>query len=220
MQINHILLKNFKCFRKTDIRFSRITLLTGENSSGKSSVLYGLLAPFQSNKFPFYLSPNGKYVNMGDFREISFNNLKENEIEFDISVTSEKSGDEKRYQTLWKIDSAGRMPELDGLKYKTALTDFEAVSEGKHGDYSVNYRFDGKIADSDKTCKTPDKFLYLIEDIKISDDDLNFIGPSDPNLKEPITRKQKQMKRSAVPEKGILIRFQNGKIRKQKQSEP
>ena len=74
--INNISLKNFKCFQQTAINLSRITLLTGENSTGKSSVLYGLLAPFQSNDFPLYLSPNGRYVNMGDFKEISFNNLK------------------------------------------------------------------------------------------------------------------------------------------------
>jgi len=63
--INNISLKNFKCFQQTAINLSRITLLTGENSTGKSSVLYGLLAPFQSNDFPLYLSPNGRYVNMG-----------------------------------------------------------------------------------------------------------------------------------------------------------
>ncbi|HHC23998.1 MAG TPA: hypothetical protein ENK58_01085 [Desulfobacterales bacterium] len=113
MRINHILLKNFKCFRETNIHASRITLLTGENSSGKSSMLYGLLTPFQSNKFPFYLSPNGDYVNMGDFREMSFNNLKETKTGIDFSVIPEKDEEEVSYQTLWKIDAAGRMPELD-----------------------------------------------------------------------------------------------------------
>jgi len=70
MQIQRLALKNFKCFKEVDVSFSKITLLTGENSSGKSSLIYGILAPIQSinrhsNSFPLYLSLNGNYVNMG-----------------------------------------------------------------------------------------------------------------------------------------------------------
>ena len=72
MLINKLGLKNFKCFKEVEVDFAKITLLTGENSSGKSSLIYGLLAPFQSEGFPLYLFPNGKYVNMGDSEEISF----------------------------------------------------------------------------------------------------------------------------------------------------
>ena len=63
MRIERLALKNFKCFKEVDVSFSRITLLTGENSSGKSSLIYGILAPLQSihrlsNSFPLYLSLN------------------------------------------------------------------------------------------------------------------------------------------------------------------
>jgi predicted ATPase len=85
MQITRIALQNFKCFKNVDVSLSRITLLTGGNSSGKSSLLYGILAPFQSNEFPFYLSPNGKYVNMGDFEEMSFKNDIKSKIGIDLS---------------------------------------------------------------------------------------------------------------------------------------
>jgi len=50
---------------------------------------------------------------MGDFREMSFNNLKETKTGIDFSVIPEKDEEEVSYQTLWKIDAAGRMPELD-----------------------------------------------------------------------------------------------------------
>jgi predicted ATP-dependent endonuclease of OLD family len=86
MFINKLGLKNFKCFKEVEVNFSKITLLTGENSSGKSSLIYGLLAPFQSEDFPLYLFPNGKYINMGDFEEISFKNLKNNKIQINFNI--------------------------------------------------------------------------------------------------------------------------------------
>lgn len=192
MRINHISLKNFKCFRETDIQVSRITLLTGENSSGKSSVLYGLLTPFQS-KFPYYLSPNGKYVTMGDFREMSFNNLKENKIALDISVIREKGEPEIEYQTLWKIDAAGRMPELDCLKYRASSMDFEIISDGDC--YRMNHydTYNGKRVSLPvpESYKTPDVPTYV--NIKISEESrgLNFIGPFRPEPERTYYQKTK-----------------------------
>jgi len=126
MIINNISLKNFKCFNETELNFSRITLLTGANSSGKSSLLYGILSTFQSKNFPFYLSPNGKYVNMGDFETISFNNVKDNPLDINISIRKVVSDEESnlilkdrtyRFQTRWVIDDPGNnMPTLNYLK--------------------------------------------------------------------------------------------------------
>ena len=70
-------LKNFKCFKKEQsITFEKLTILTGENSSGKSSVLNAILGSIQSGEYPYKFSPNGKYVNMGDFKEVS-NNIQQ-----------------------------------------------------------------------------------------------------------------------------------------------
>ena len=74
MLINSLSLKNFKCFEELDVKFAPITLLTGANSSGKSSLINAILAVLQTEQFPFYLSPNGKYINMGGFEEILFRN--------------------------------------------------------------------------------------------------------------------------------------------------
>ena len=85
MRIERLALKNFKCFKEVDVSFSRITLLTGENSSGKSSLIYGILAPLQSihrlsNSFPLYLSLNGDYVNMGGGEDVAFNHNTNNKL--------------------------------------------------------------------------------------------------------------------------------------------
>jgi predicted ATPase len=39
MQINHIKIKNFKSLKNVDVRLNNLTLITGVNSSGKSSFI-------------------------------------------------------------------------------------------------------------------------------------------------------------------------------------
>lgn len=54
---------NFKCFEDTSsLEFGKLTLLTGANSTGKSSLMYGMLGVLQSKNFPWNFSPNGIYV--------------------------------------------------------------------------------------------------------------------------------------------------------------
>jgi len=127
MFINKLGLKNFKCFKEVEVDFSKITLLTGENSSGKSSLIYGLLAPFQSESFPLYLFPNGKYVNMGDFEEISFKNLKNNKIEINIA-SGGFWGD--YISTQWVLDSVNKLPKLYQLKFLIDDTTLDISLDG------------------------------------------------------------------------------------------
>ena len=111
-------------------------MLTGANSSGKSSVLYGLLAPFQSREFPLYLSPNGKYVNMGDFIEISFGNCESNEIRIDFSV-HDTEGRQYDFNTAWIIDPSNNLPRLNLLQVTSARFEVNAVFNALNGKYSV-----------------------------------------------------------------------------------
>lgn len=126
MTINKLGLKNFKCFKEVEVEFSKITLLTGENSSGKSSLIYGLLTPFQSEGFPLYLFPNGKYVNMGDFEEISFKNLKNNKIEININVTENFPFN---LDTTWILDPINKLPKLYQLKAQLIETGFDYIDD-------------------------------------------------------------------------------------------
>ncbi|VVH66716.1 hypothetical protein BSPLISOX_1982, partial [uncultured Gammaproteobacteria bacterium] len=43
MQINRIKIKNFKSLKNVDVRLNNLTLITGVNSSGKSSFIQSLL---------------------------------------------------------------------------------------------------------------------------------------------------------------------------------
>ena len=52
MRIKKVQLNNFKCFSSAEFEFGKLTIFTGANSSGKSSVLAGILAAVQSKDFP------------------------------------------------------------------------------------------------------------------------------------------------------------------------
>lgn len=89
MYLTSLSLKNFKCFRELHVGLSKITLLLGANSSGKSSLLSALLGAVQSDQFPILFSPNGSFVNMGDFCSISHGHKTNHD--FEISLRYEGS---------------------------------------------------------------------------------------------------------------------------------
>lgn len=67
-------MKNFKIFKTTGkIQTAPITLLSGQNSSGKSSLLQSILAIKQTIESPYTDEPlilNGAYVSLGEFEDI------------------------------------------------------------------------------------------------------------------------------------------------------
>ncbi|WP_375446060.1 DUF3696 domain-containing protein [uncultured Fibrella sp.] len=121
MLINSLGLKNFKCFEELDVKFAPITLLTGANSSGKSSLINAILAVLQTEGFPFYLSPNGKYVNMGSFEEMARWTTNSKKLDIEINIALNDSGTESGYsffQTTWREDTKNNLPKL--IEFKSA----------------------------------------------------------------------------------------------------
>ena len=139
MLLKNLQLKNFKCFRKTDIDFGKITLLTGANSSGKSSLIDALLAVMQTEKFPLYLSPNGKYKNMGGFENISHRNKNELiEISLMFSkIKLEQIGETYSWKakSIWQNSFKSAMPNLNYLKssFNSPASDTEQEIYFKNG---------------------------------------------------------------------------------------
>ena len=151
MQIHRLALKNFKCFKEVDISFSKITLLTGENSSGKSSLIYGILAPLQSislygNSFPLYLSLNGDYVNMGGGEDVSFNHNTSSKLGINLNLVTDF--EEFIFDTNWGFEPKNRYPVINDLKMSSRLEQIEVTKE-LNGDYiaSLNLR-DGAVVNS------------------------------------------------------------------------
>jgi hypothetical protein len=116
MYLTNLSLKNFKCFRDLELPFSKITLLLGANSSGKSSLLSAILGAIQSDQFPLLFSPNGSYVDMGDFRSISLGHRTDHQ--FEISLRLEDNGKAPiSIRGTFGESNASKLPELVSASY-------------------------------------------------------------------------------------------------------
>ena len=116
MQLEEIRLSHFKCFKDVKIQCSKVTLLTGANSSGKSSILYGLLGAIQTRDFPLYFSPNGNYVSMGDFEELAFDHSARQPFGIGLTI---KENDKNKFITdsLYSANPKTKLPKLQTLNY-------------------------------------------------------------------------------------------------------
>jgi predicted ATPase len=163
MDLTKITIENFKCFKsKTEIELGKLTLLTGANSSGKSSIIYSVLGAIQSGEFPFQFSTNGKYVNMGDFSEIVYNHNKRAEIKLGFTFAN---GAIHQIETVWKEDLSNNLPKLTGLK---ALSDyFELSIKYSKKKYIVDFKYNPEN-DPQNKLMSPDiyrKFLSNMTDL-------------------------------------------------------
>jgi predicted ATPase len=178
MQIHRLALKNFKCFKEVDISFSKITLLTGENSSGKSSLIYGLLAALQSinpigESFPYYLSLNGKYINMGGFKDVSFNHILNNHLGIDINLNEEE------FQTIWSYDVLSKSPILNYLN----IPNLGEVKQKDDRTYNINLKLPESTNELDKEFYSslnkndfPEIVEGILDELNIHLSSFNFIS--------------------------------------------
>ena len=84
--IEHLQLKNFKCFGEHTIPFGALTLLTGLNGTGKSSVIQALLALHQwwgphEGSAPW----RGPLVNLGSFRDVLHEGATDDTVRIEAS---------------------------------------------------------------------------------------------------------------------------------------
>lgn len=96
-KLNSVHLKNFKCFRDVDIEISGLTILTGINGMGKSSVIQALLLLRQSfnmsNRMNRRLKLNGELVELGTGPDVFFDLAEDDDLtigyEFDETGVEE-----------------------------------------------------------------------------------------------------------------------------------
>ncbi|OFX59774.1 MAG: hypothetical protein A2046_08590, partial [Bacteroidetes bacterium GWA2_30_7] len=145
-KISNLKFENFKCFKNIELELGKLTLLTGANSSGKSSIIYGILGSLQSGEFPFQFSPNGKYIEMGDFQEISNNRDKNNIIKISYTISNSIS---YTIETEWEIDKVRKLPLLKSLIVDTIFFNLQII---KTKNYTFKFKY---IAEKD-----PKKDIY------------------------------------------------------------
>lgn len=158
MKIKNLEIENFKCFgQKQSLDFGRITLLTGANSSGKSSLMYAILACMQSNSFPFMLSLNGDYVNMGDFEETVFRNEVKREIGIKINFEGQNSNLYNFY-TLWKNDK-NLQPVIEKLSLEVG--GIKLVLVKNQTDYTLKFFMDNETEESQNLSYFLNRFGHI-----------------------------------------------------------
>jgi predicted ATPase len=90
--LSQLHLRNFKCFKDQNFPLKPLTLLTGLNSTGKSSVLQSLLLLRQSYQEQLLdttgLMLNGNLVNLGFGKDVLFEGAKDREIGISIDLPS------------------------------------------------------------------------------------------------------------------------------------
>lgn len=85
--INNLHIKNFKSLKEVDLELRNLNLLTGLNSSGKSSVIQVLLLLRQSKDLcsQLNLTLNGNVVDVGIFEELPFRNASKDNRSYTFS---------------------------------------------------------------------------------------------------------------------------------------
>ena len=116
-----LILKNYKCFTDLELPLRPLTLLTGLNSSGKSSVLQSLSLLHQSiekNEKTNSLDLNGDFVSLGTVGDVV------NELvggrSFQIGLKSDV------FECLWEFDAENRKDlyaPVDKIIWKSANKD-------------------------------------------------------------------------------------------------
>ena len=89
--IESLKLTNFKCFEDQVIRFANLTVLSGLNSAGKSTVIQSLLLLRQSHMQNLLsnvgLSLNGDLFRLGTAKDALYEGAAVDEIAFTIALT-------------------------------------------------------------------------------------------------------------------------------------
>ncbi len=94
--IRSLHIRNFKCFEDQPFELGNLTLLSGLNGTGKSSVLQSLVMLRQSHQQRFLqntgLSLNGDLIQLGKAKDVFYEGATSNEFGFSLDFSDQSSG--------------------------------------------------------------------------------------------------------------------------------
>lgn len=143
MEKQNITIKGFKCFADNTLELNKITLLTGANASGKSSVVQAILLlkdASESNDLTSLLSlDDQRYAfDFGSADSLINNELKSDEVEIGLSddIVMLFRGNEQEQSRKLLVHIKG----LDALHafFQKGLTYFTAERQGPRYEYDRN----------------------------------------------------------------------------------
>ncbi len=133
MQIKDIKIRNFKSLKNIDIELNNLTLITGVNSSGKSSFIQSILL-FKQNQEKFYYfrgskiaNVNGKYVKLGNKKDILFEDSFNENIE--IKISNKQTAHNLKFSTdNLEIKDIKLLPEENENLFNIFYDDFQYIT--------------------------------------------------------------------------------------------
>ena len=169
--IKRISISGFKCIENVSINFYGLTLLTGKNSTGKSSVVHSILALKQDGENPY----NGPYIELGDAKELL--NYKIGAEEINISALLE--GDNELNLTTKYDGSSERNGELlDRLVYCSAerIGVEKIYKQPIQADYTIggNCEYTFAYLAQHKDDKIDEEYVYDINSLKTFEGQINY----------------------------------------------
>lgn len=128
VRIHKLRLQNYKCFEDQSLDFKFLTLLSGLNATGKSSVIQSLLLLRQSYQQNLLrttgLALNGDLIHIGTARDALFEGAKEDMISFELTLADGSRG-EWHFSYNREADVLGLTSRplgvLDGISDATAI---------------------------------------------------------------------------------------------------
>lgn len=129
--ISRLGIHNFKCFERQTLRLAPLTLLSGLNGMGKSTVLQSLLLLRQSHQQHLLpsvgLALNGELVNIGTAADALCEAAGDDKIGFDLELSGGSSGSWR-----FKYDKEADVIEVDAVESPAAIFDSSLFSDSFH----------------------------------------------------------------------------------------
>lgn len=162
--ITELRIKNFKSIKDESLKLSSLNLITGINSSGKSTLLQSILLLKQMNASKKTLSLNEHFVELGTIEDALHQFYRENKIEIGLTLNSKESFSMSINEPDKILDQDHAFITLDGnksflngllknIKYLAAERmgaefSYELGSNknhlGKNGENTVSYIFENR----------------------------------------------------------------------------
>lgn len=130
MSISKLKIENFKCFEKVEISLKNLTLLTGQNSAGKTTIIQAILFQLQSGEKPGGDMLNGKFVSLGKMTDVK-NCYTRGQIHGEI-LSSESIKEQKNHIMYLTTNRIG--PQID---FKQNPNEDNSIDI--HGEYAFSY---------------------------------------------------------------------------------
>lgn len=133
-------LSNFKIFKNLKLDLAPITILTGANSSGKSSVLNAISAIGQTDlplQFPFELAANGKNCSLGTYKDISRNGSTKENIHIGFCV--DHNNNHVCLDSKYRFFPVGDHILPQSIEYRFSKDSFQLEWQGHEKGYRFRY---------------------------------------------------------------------------------